>query len=97
MKVFHQDGNEDLLDKKEKERLSILKLAEQGEYIKGVGIRDKEFYLLVEDEPDDMYLSWFTNPKYRLEEGFRKDFRDKYSEIELMKSKIKGEYRQIPR
>jgi len=97
MKVFHQDGNEDLLDKKEKERLSILKLAEQGEYIKGVGIRDKEFYLLVEDEPDDMYLSWFTNPKHRLEEGFRKDFRDKYSEIELMKSKIKGEYREIPR
>lgn len=96
MKVFHQNSNEDLLTKNEKEKLSVLKLAEQGEYIKHVGIRDKEFYLLVEDEPDDMYLSWFTNPKLRMEEGFVKDFRDKYAEIELMKSKILGQFREIP-
>jgi len=96
MKVFHQDSNEDLLSKKEKEKLSVLKLAEQGEYIKGVGIRDKEFYLLVEDEPDDMYLSWMVNPNVRIEEGFRKDYRDRYTEIELMKSKLRGEYREIP-
>jgi len=81
MKVFHQDSNEDLLSKKEKEKLSVLKLAEQGEYIKNVGIRDKEFYLLVEDEPDDMYLSWMVDPNIRIEEGFKKDYRDRYTEI----------------
>jgi len=97
MKVFHQDSNEDLLSKKEKEKLSVLKLAEQGEYIKNVGIRDKEFYLLVEDEPDDMYLSWMVDPNIRIEEGFKKDYRDRYTEIELMKSKLRGEYREIPR
>ena len=96
MKVFHQDSNEDLLTKTEKEKLSVLKLAEQGEYIKNVGIRDKEFYLLVEDEPDDMYLSWMVNPNVRTEEGFKKDYRDRYTEIELMKSKLRGEYREIP-
>jgi len=97
MKVFHQDSNEDLLTKTEKEKLSVLKLAEQGEYIKNVGIRDKEFYLLVEDEPDDMYLSWMVDPNIRIEEGFKKDYRDRYTEIELMKSKLRGEYREIPR
>ena len=96
MKVFHQNSNEDLLTKTEKEKLSVLKLVEQGEYIKNVGIRDKEFYLLVEDEPDDMYLSWFTNPKLRIEEGFVKDFRDMYTKIELLKSKLRGQYREIP-
>ena len=96
MKVFHQDSNEDLLSKKEKEKLSVLKLAEQGEYIKNVGIRDKEFYLLVEDEPDDMYLSWMVNPNVRIEEGFVKDFRDMYTRIELLKSKLRGQYREIP-
>jgi len=96
MKVFHQNSNEDLLTKTEKEKLSVLKLAEQGEYIKNVGIRDKEFYLLVEDEPDDMYLSWMVNPNVRIEEGFKKDYWDRYIEIELMKSKLHGEYREIP-
>ena len=97
MKVFHQNSNEYLLTKTEKEKLSVLKLAEQGEYIKNVGIRDKEFYLLVEDEPDDMYLSWMVDPNIRIEEGFKKDYRDRYTEIELMKSKLRGEYREIPR
>lgn len=97
MKVFHQNSNEDFLDKKEKEKLSILKLAKQGEYIKGVGIRDNEFYLLVEDEPDEMYLSWLNDKtKYNLDPGFLKDYRNKYTEIELMKSKLLKEYREIP-
>jgi hypothetical protein len=97
MKVFHQDSNEDLLSKKEKEKLSVLKLAGQGEYVKGIGIRDKEFYLLVEDEPDDMYLAYMTDPvKYNDGLGFVKDFRDKFAEIEMIKSKLRGLIHEIP-
>ena len=50
MKVYHA-MHEDSPDitKEDKEKISILKLVDVGRYIKNVGIRDGQFYVLSEN------------------------------------------------
>ena len=61
MKVI-KVGNEeaDFLTEDEVNKIAILKLVELGTFIEGVGIRDGQFYVLAEDEDDQMYLAWST-------------------------------------
>ena len=59
MKVYHA-MHEDSPDisKEDKEKMAILKLVDVGKYIKNVGIRDGQFYVLAEDDTDEVYLEY---------------------------------------
>lgn len=62
MKVIHKDEiDETKLTKDEKEKVSILKLSNVGQYVEGVGIRDGSFYLIAQDKDDQMYLALMEN------------------------------------
>jgi len=68
MKVIHADDmDETKLTKQEKEKVSILKLANVGQYVEGVGIRDGSFYLIAQDEDDQMYLAYLGKVSPTLE------------------------------
>lgn len=58
MKVIRIDDEDTKLTKRMKQKVAILKLTENGKYIEGVGIKDNEFFLITEDESDEMYLSY---------------------------------------
>ena len=59
MKVYHAiDENSSLLSKKDKEKMAILKLVDVGKYIKNVGIRDGQFYVIADDATDEIYLEY---------------------------------------
>ena len=59
MKVYHA-MHEDSPDisKEDKEKMAILKLVDVGKYIKGVGIRDGQFYVIAENDTDEVYLEY---------------------------------------
>lgn len=59
MKVYHA-MHEDSPDisKEDKEKMAILKLVDVGKYIKNVGIRDGQFYVIAEDDTDEVYLEY---------------------------------------
>ena len=59
MKVYHA-MHEDSPDisKEDKEKMAILKLVDVGKYIKNVGIRDGQFYVLAENDTDEVYLEY---------------------------------------
>ena len=47
MKIYHKlDEDSHLISQEEKEKISILKLVDVGKYVKGVGIKDGQFYVL---------------------------------------------------
>ena len=59
MKIYHKlDEDSHLLSQQEKEKISILKLVDVGKYVKGVGIRDGQFYVIAETETDEIYLEY---------------------------------------
>ena len=59
MKVYHA-MHEDSPDitKEDKEKISILKLVDVGKYVKDVGIRDGQFYVLADNDTDEVYLEY---------------------------------------
>ena len=59
MKVYHA-MHEDSPDisKEDKEKMAILKLVDVGKYIKNVGIRDGQFYVIAENDTDEVYLEY---------------------------------------
>lgn len=61
MKVYKEEDeyNEDL-PVEDREKISLLKLVDSGKYVKGIGIRDDKFYVIAENENDEMYLSIMT-------------------------------------
>lgn len=58
MKVIRIDDEETKLTKRQKQKVAILKLTENGKYLEGVGIRDNEFFLLTEGGDDEQYLAY---------------------------------------
>ena len=59
MKIYHKlDEDSHLLSQEEKEKIAILKLVDVGKYIKGVGIRDGQFYVIAENNTDEVYLEY---------------------------------------
>ena len=59
MKIYHKlDEDSHLISQEEKEKISILKLVDVGKYVKGVGIRDGQFYVIAENETDEIYLEY---------------------------------------
>jgi hypothetical protein len=59
VKIYHaiNEHSPDIPDK-DKEKMSILKLVEVGKYIKNVGIRDGQFYVIADDATDEVYLEY---------------------------------------
>ena len=57
MKVIHVKDDFTKLTKSDQERLAILKLMDNGQYVEGVGIKDNDYFLLVEDDIDETYLA----------------------------------------
>ena len=57
MKVIHAKDDFTKLTKSDRERLAILKLMDNGLYVEGVGIKDKDYFLLVEEDIDETYLA----------------------------------------
>jgi hypothetical protein len=65
MKVIRIDDEETKLTKRQKQKVAMLKLTENGKYLEGIGIRDNEFFLLTEGDDDEQYLAYMfldTNP-----------------------------------
>jgi hypothetical protein len=65
MKVIRIDDEETKLTKRQKQKVAMLKLTENGKYLEGIGIRDNEFFLLTEGDDDEQYLAFMfldTNP-----------------------------------
>jgi len=59
MKIYHKlDENSDAIPKEDKEKIAILKLVDVGKYIKDVGIKDGQFYVLSENNTDEIYLEY---------------------------------------
>jgi hypothetical protein len=57
MKIYRlKDIENPCISKEDLEKIAILKLCGPGEYMKGVGIRDDQFFVLAEDENDKLYL-----------------------------------------
>lgn len=57
MKVIHVNDDFTKFTKKDRERLAILKLMDNGQYVEGVGIKDNNYFLLVEEDIDETYLA----------------------------------------
>jgi len=61
MKVIRIDDEETKLTKRQKQKVAILKLTENGKYIENIGIKDNEFFLLTEGEDDEEYLAFMQH------------------------------------
>jgi hypothetical protein len=59
MKIYHAiHENSPDISIQDKEKMAILKLVEVGKYIKNVGIRDGQFYVIADDATDEVYLEY---------------------------------------
>jgi hypothetical protein len=58
MKIIRIDDEETKLTKRQKQKVAILKLTENGKYIENIGIKDNEFFLLTEGDDDEQYLAF---------------------------------------
>jgi hypothetical protein len=59
MKVYHaMHENSPDISVEDREKMSILKLVDVGKYVKNVGIRDGQFYVLAENDTDEVYLEY---------------------------------------
>ena len=59
MKIYHAiHENSPDISIQDKEKMAILKLVEVGKFIKNVGIRDGQFYVLADDATDEVYLEY---------------------------------------
>ena len=59
MKIYHEVNRESPdIPNEDKEKMAILKLVDVGKYVKGVGIRDGTFYVIAENDTDEIYLEY---------------------------------------
>ena len=73
MKVFHElEGDTSRMTQDDKEKISLLKLTDSGKHMKGIGIRDGQFYVIAESDSDDIYLNY---------KAYMLDLRQKFQEI----------------
>jgi|TARA_R110000764_G_scaffold28349_1_gene66699 hypothetical protein len=75
MKIYDKNSKYTSMSKKEKEQVSVLKLSPDRKHVKGVGMKDGRFFVLVEKAKDDEYLSFVLR-------RHRKELRNKPSNIE---------------
>jgi hypothetical protein len=103
MKIYHE-VNKDSSDIpiEDREKIAVLKLVDVGKYVANVGIRDGQFYVLAEDETDEVYLEYkeaLANitkqmPPLKLSERM---FEQKTMEFHNKKSKVVQMLMEMPR
>ena len=93
MNVYHaMHENSPDISTEDKEKMAILKLVDVGKYVKNVGIRDGQFYVIAENETDEVYLEYkeaFNNIKahfkipfdHRLYEQKTMEFHNKKADV----------------
>jgi hypothetical protein len=102
MKVYHA-MHEDSPDisKEDKEKMAILKLVDVGKYIKNVGIRDGQFYVLAENDTDEVYLEYkeaMYNINVKLKTPFdERLFNQKAMEFHNKKAKVVQQLMEMPK
>ena len=102
MKIYHalNEHSPDIPDK-DKEKMSILKLVEVGKYIKNVGIRDGQFYVIAENNTDEIYLE-YKAAMSNIDSAFKQkiDFRvigQKTAEFHNKKAAVVQRLMEIPK
>ena len=72
MKIYHE-VNKDSSDipLEDREKMAILKLVDVGKYVKDVGIRDGQFYVLSENDTDEIYLE-YRQVMHSIDAAFKK-------------------------
>ena len=59
MKVFHAiDAESSIISEQDKEKIAVLKLVDVGKYVENVGNRDGQFYIIAENNTDEIYLEY---------------------------------------
>jgi hypothetical protein len=92
MKVIQIDDEETKLTKRQKQKVAILKLTENGKYLEGIGIRDNGFFLLTEGDDDEQYLAFmFLDTKNDISNVKLLELRVKARAINEMMEVLKGE------
>ena len=102
MKIYHKlDENSDTIPKEDKEKISILKLVDVGKYVKDVGIKDGQFYVLSETETDEIYLEYkqaINNISKEMPKLIdRRMFEQKTMEFHNKKSAVMRRLMEMPR
>ena len=102
MKIYHKlDENSDAIPKEDKEKISILKLVDIGKYVKDVGIKDGQFYVLSETETDDIYLEYreaVANIRLKMPELMdRRMFEQKTMEFHSKKNAVVKRILEMPK
>jgi hypothetical protein len=93
MKVIQIDDEETKLTKRQKQKIAILKLTENGKYLEGIGIRDNGFFLLTEGDEDEQYLAFMfldTQPSL-IDNAKLLELRFKASVLNKMMAILKGD------
>jgi hypothetical protein len=102
MKIYHaMDEESPLVSKEDKEKIAVLKLVDIGKYIKGIGIRDGQFYVIAENETDEIYLE-YKAATLRIQEAFIPQFdhrlmQQKTMEFHNKKAKLMRRLMEMPR
>jgi len=102
MKIFHAlDEQSPIVSKEDKEKIAILKLVDIGKYVKNVGIRDGQFYVIAENDTDEVYLE-YRQVMGNIEAAFsmKLDFRmigQKTAEFQHKKAAVVQRIMEIPK
>lgn len=102
MKVYHAiDEQSSVVSKEDREKMAILKLVDVGKYIKGVGIRDGQFYVIAENDTDEIYLE-YKETMDKIDIAFKKRvdprvIMQKTMEFHNKKANAMKKYMEIPK
>ncbi len=102
MKVYHamhEDSPDISLE--DREKMSILKLVDVGKYVKNVGIRDGQFYVLAENDTDEVYLE-YKEAMHNININFKTPFDErlfnqKAMEFHNKKAKAMQRFMEMPK
>ena len=102
LKIFHKlDEDSPYLSKETKEKIAILKLVDVGKYVKNVGIRDGQFYVIAENENDEVYLEYrqaVDNIRFKIPELIdRRLFEQKTMEFHNKKAEVVKRLMEMPK
>jgi hypothetical protein len=102
MKIYHE-VNKDSSDVplEDREKIAILKLVDVGKYVKDVGIRDGQFYVLSENNTDEIYLE-YKAAMYRIDNAMKNKidhrmFEQKTMEFHNKKAELMRRIMEMPK
>lgn len=102
MKVFHAiDAESSTISEQDKEKIAVLKLVDVGKYVENVGIRDGQFYIIAENDTDEIYLEYkqaMHNINIKFKTPFdERLFNQKAMEFHNKKAKAMQRFMEMPK